>query len=169
MDLRLPDIDGIEATRRIKRVSPGTTVVMLTMFDNPELLAEAISAGAAGVLLKAASETALRAAILDAVDGNGGVEAPRAEAPAQTGLSAREQQVLDLVARGYTNRQIAVRLVITASTVKVHVEHILSKLGVADRTQAAVHALTRGYLTPGYGRSPSPRASRTPAGNRGAY
>jgi len=163
MDVRMPDMDGLEATRVLKQASPTTTVLILSMFDDAELLLEAVKAGAAGYVLKTASEAELRAAISDALAGNFPVdrhlvrdvlrrvanETPAPPPPPPTDLlSAREREVLELLARGCTNREIAEQLVITSSTVKVHVEHILAKLGVSDRTQAAVHAIELGYVTP---------------------
>lgn len=163
MDVRMPDMDGLQATRILKEASPKTTVLILSMFEDAELLLEAVKAGAAGYLLKNASEADLRAAISDALAGNFpvdrhmvrdvlrrfAVDAPAAPqtAPADL-LSSREREVLELLARGCTNREIAEQLVITSSTVKVHVEHILAKLGVSDRTQAAVAAFELGYVTP---------------------
>jgi DNA-binding NarL/FixJ family response regulator len=133
------------------------------MFEDPELLLEAVKAGAAGYVLKNASEEELRTAMSDALAGNFPVDrhlvrdvlrrvaneapAPPPAAPPDV-LSSREREVLELLARGCTNREIAEQLVITSSTVKVHVEHILAKLGVSDRTQAAVQAFELGYVTP---------------------
>jgi DNA-binding NarL/FixJ family response regulator len=163
MDLRMPLMDGLEATRAIKRVAPETKVLILSMFEEPRLLLNAVTAGAAGFVLKSATEVAMRTAMWDALAGNFSVDPQliegalvlaatdsafaKAPPPPPDMLSAREHQVLTLLARGYTNREIAQELVITPSTVKVHVEHILAKLGVADRTQAAVVALELGYIT----------------------
>jgi DNA-binding NarL/FixJ family response regulator len=167
MDVRMPDMDGLQATRILKEASPTTTVLILSMFEDPEMLLEAVKAGAAGYVLKNATEADLRAAMSDALAGNFPVDrhmvrdvlrrvasdapAPRPAAPAEV-LSSREREVLELLARGCTNREIAEQLIITSSTVKVHVEHILTKLGVSDRTQAAVQAFERGYVTPERGR-----------------
>jgi DNA-binding NarL/FixJ family response regulator len=163
MDVRMPDMDGLQATRILKQASPTTTVLILSMFEDAELLLEAVKAGAAGYVLKNASEPELRAAMSDALAGNFPVdrhlvrdvlrrvanEKPAARpSPPPDLLSSREREVLELLARGCTNREIAEQLVITSSTVKVHVEHILAKLGVSDRTQAAVHAIELGYVTP---------------------
>lgn len=163
MDVRIPDMDGLEATRILKQASPTTPVLILSMFEDAELLLEAVKAGAAGYVLKNASEEDLRAAMSDALAGNFPVDrhlvrdvlrrvasdtrAPAPVAPPDL-LSAREREVLELLARGCTNREIAEQLFITSSTVKVHVEHILAKLGVSDRTQAAVQAFELGYVTP---------------------
>ncbi len=162
MDVRMPDMDGLQATRILKQSSPATMVLILSMFEDPELLLEAVKAGAAGYVLKTASEEDLRAAMSDALAGNFPVDrhlvrdvlrrvagqTPTPPVAPPELLSARERQVLELLARGCTNREIAEQLYITSSTVKVHVEHILAKLGVSDRTQAAVHAFELGYVTP---------------------
>jgi DNA-binding NarL/FixJ family response regulator len=164
MDLRMSGMDGLEATRLVKEAVPTTTVLILSMVDEAELAVEALKAGAAGYVLKSASETDLRAAMHDVLAGNLLVDrrlvrdvlwrvASAAPAPAPAPpvahhevLSSREREVLDLLARGCTNREIAEELVIGSSTVKVHVEHILAKLGVGDRTQAAVRAIQMGYV-----------------------
>lgn len=168
MDVRMPDMDGLQATRIVKQANPTTAVLILTMFEDTELLLEAVKAGAAGYVLKNASESDLRAAMSDALAGNFPVDRhlvrdvlqrvasespPPPPVPAPEVLSSREREVLDLLARGFTNREIAEQLVITASTVKVHVEHILAKLGVSDRTQAAVQAIELGYVSPDRPRS----------------
>jgi two-component system, NarL family, response regulator LiaR len=167
MDLRMPGLDGLEATRMLKRVSPMTSVLVLSMFEDTELLVAAVKAGAAGYVLKTASEVALRSAIWEVLAGGLAVdqhlarkvllrlasEQPPKPAPSPSDLlSAREHEVLRLVARGHTNREIAEDLIITSNTVKIHVEHILAKLGVSDRTQAAVRAIELGYITPDYSR-----------------
>ncbi len=161
MDLRMPGLDGLQATRAVKQSCPLTSVLILTMFEDAELLLEAVRAGAAGYLLKSASEEDMRAAIWGALDGNFPVDqrlarevlrnlsqerAPTRLPPNDGRLSAREQEVLAELARGQTNREIAETLVITSNTVKIHVEHILAKLGVSDRTQAAVRAIELGYI-----------------------
>jgi DNA-binding NarL/FixJ family response regulator len=162
MDLRMPEMDGLQATRLLKETLPATTVLMLSMLEDAGLALEALKAGAAGYVLKNAGEAELRGAMRDALAGNLLVDrslvrdvlwrvasdAPPAQPQTveQDGLSSRERQVLDLLTSGCTNRQIAERLVISSSTVKVHVEHILAKLGVGDRTQAAVRAIQLGYV-----------------------
>jgi DNA-binding NarL/FixJ family response regulator len=162
MDVRMPDMDGVQATRLLKETLPNTTILILSMLEDPELLLEALKAGAAGYVLKSASESDLRVAMRDALAGNLPVdrhlvrdvlwrlatESPEPSPPiaATNLLSGREREVLELLARGCTNREIAEQLVISASTVKVHVEHILDKLDVSDRTQAAVQAIQLGYV-----------------------
>jgi DNA-binding NarL/FixJ family response regulator len=163
MDLRMPGMDGLQATRLLKETLPRTAVLILSMLEDDGLALEALKAGAAGYVLKNACEAELRGAMHDALAGKllvdrslvrdvlwrvaSDLPAPPPAAPvAQDGLSIRERQVLDLLTSGCTNRQIAERLVISSSTVKVHVEHILAKLGVGDRTQAAVRAIQLGYV-----------------------
>jgi len=176
MDVRMPDMDGLEATRTIKEISPSSVVLILSMFEDPELLIRAVDAGAAGYVSKASSEAALRSAMTDALAGNFPVDlnlvrdtlqrvtvdmptpTPLAAVPPSDVLSARELQVVHLLARGFTNREIGANLVITPSTVKVHVEHILAKMGVSDRTQAAVQAIELGYVTLDRPPLPSPAA-----------
>jgi len=163
MDVRMPDTDGLEATRAVKKSSPLTSVLILSMFEDVELLIEAIKAGAAGYVLKAASTQELRQAMAGALAGEFPIDrglarevlrrvaqdtpAPRQEqAEAVLPLSPRELEVVALLARGCTNREIAEALIVTSSTVKIHVEHILAKLGVSDRTQAAVRAIELGLV-----------------------
>jgi PAS domain S-box-containing protein len=161
MDVRMPDMDGLQATRALKQTCPMTTVLILSMFEDAEVLLEAVRAGAAGYVLKAASEEDVRSAIWEVLDGNFPVDARMARevlrrlshergqdraATSTARLSAREHEVLDHLARGQTNREIGEELVITPNTVKIHVERILSKLGVSDRTQAAVRAIELGYI-----------------------
>jgi DNA-binding NarL/FixJ family response regulator len=163
MDLRMPGMDGLQATRALREACPMTSVLILSMFEDADLLLEAMKAGAAGYVLKTASEADVRTAVWDALDGNFPVDqllarqvlqrisnerGPRRAAPSNARLSPREQEVLERLARGHTNREIGEELNITPHTVKIHVEHILSKLGVSDRTQAAVRAIELGYITP---------------------
>ncbi|HEY1294785.1 MAG TPA: response regulator [Chloroflexota bacterium] len=161
IDVRMPRLDGLEATRRLKQVSPMTSVLVLSMFEDAQLLVEAVKAGAAGYVLKTSTETALRAAIWEVLAGDLAVDQRlarevlrqlaserAASTPPQIDLlSVREHEVLRLLARGMTNREIAEQLVIASSTVKIHVEHILAKLGASDRTQAAVRAIELGYIS----------------------
>lgn len=162
MDVRMPDTDGVETTRLVKQTNPLTSVLILSMFEDVELLIQAIKAGAAGYVLKAASTEELRRAMAQALAGEFPIDRGLAQevlrrvaqdtAPKQPPadppvlLSPRELEVVALLARGHTNREIAEMLVVTPSTVKIHVEHILSKLGVSDRTQAAVRAIELGLV-----------------------
>ena len=155
MDLVMPRLDGVGAMRELRRRLPQTRVIVLTSFAEDERLLPAIQAGAAGYLLKnvapAELARAVRAAhageaLLDPVIAARLVDAiaqPAGE-PAPERLTAREQEVLALIARGYSNKRIARELGIAEKTVKTHVGHVLAKLGVTDRTQAAVHAVRMG-------------------------
>lgn len=159
MDVRMPEMDGLAATRLIKEESPSTAVVMVTMHENPEYLLEALRAGAAGYVLKDASHDEVLRTIRRVVEGEALLTPEIAsrllvrlvrEKAAQpvpqpaVPLTARETVVLRLVAQGWTNREIAADLQLSTGTVKVHVERILAKLGVSHRTQAAVRAVEMG-------------------------
>ena len=165
MDVRMPKMDGLEATRKIKRELPRTIVLVLTASDYPHDLSEALKAGAAGYILKAAPTTQTLEAIRKVLAGESpfdqevstrllmqlGKQAPRKERPQKEEslrgtLTPREIKVLTLIARGYTNQKIAHALGISASTVKKHLRGVISKLGVSDRTQAAVRAVELGVL-----------------------
>jgi DNA-binding NarL/FixJ family response regulator len=202
MDVRMPEMDGLEATKRIKAEMPRTSVVMVTMHESPDYLLEAVRAGAAGYVLKDASGERLLGAVRRTLEGEfpldeglamrlltrlateketptgkasaGGAPssssgdasagapagAPVGELGGQSGglapdregglegLTPREAEVLRLLSRGQTNPQIAQNLLYSVSTVKAHVRSILSKLGVSDRTQAAVRAIEAGMVTP---------------------
>jgi DNA-binding NarL/FixJ family response regulator len=161
MDLRMPELDGLAATRAIKQESPGTSVIIVTMHENPEYLFEALKAGAAGYLLKDATREEVLSAVWRVLGGEALLdaelatrllqrlahEAQRAKPPGVP-LTPRESEVLQLLTQGRTNRQIAEELVITPGTAKLYVERILGKLGVSDRTQAAVRAVELGLVTP---------------------
>lgn len=153
MDVRLgAGIDGLEATRRITALGLPTRVLMLTLHDMPAYAREALSAGAAGYVLKDTAIDDLRAAVQQVLSGQTAIpiglmnavlrEPPRNMEPNVTTnmLTVREAEVLELVAQGMTNKEIARQLTISPATVKAHVERIIAKLGVADRTQAAVVA-----------------------------
>lgn len=163
MDVRMPRMDGLTATRSIKRSFPEISVLILTMHESEDYLLEAVKAGAAGYVLKDAPQKELVTAIHKVLEGETtlnrrlstrllkrlandarGAAAPRSEAgrsaPAQP-LTARELEVLEHVALGKTNREIAGEFVISVGTVKNHVEHIIAKLEASDRTQAVVRAL----------------------------
>jgi DNA-binding NarL/FixJ family response regulator len=219
MDVRMPNMDGLEATKKIKAEMPKTSVMMVTMHENPDYLFEAVKAGAAGYVLKDASGERLLGAVRRTLEGesplnqelamsllvrlaresgstgrgsveeSGGAsplasgmtpedrpevedesltsrhEATRSESPRpaahQSGssgsgqtrraeqvesLTPREVEVLRLLSQGQTNPQIAQNLQVSRGTVKIHVQHIISKLGVSDRTQAAVRAIEAGIL-----------------------
>lgn len=156
MDVRLGDgIDGLEATRRINALGLSTKVLMLTLHDMPGYVREALGAGAAGYVLKDTAIGDLRVAIDQVLAGqstlpldlvNAAIQAPAPSHMAHDRdlsqiLTAREQEVVELVAEGLTNKEIARQLSISPATVKVHVERLIGKLGVADRTQAAVLAV----------------------------
>ena len=212
MDVRMPVMDGLEATRKIKQEMPRTSVMMVTMHENPDYLFEAVKAGAAGYVLKDASGERLLSAVRRTLEGEsplnqelamqllvrlsressgsseegtGGESGERsgraspgvngttpeewpregeeslASSPVATGpggsrqsrgteqmesLTPREIEVLRLLSQGQTNPQIAQNLLVSRGTVKIHVQHIISKLGVSDRTQAAVCAIEAGLL-----------------------
>ncbi|MEW2303590.1 response regulator transcription factor [Streptomyces sp. NPDC006655] len=166
MDIRMPELGGIEATRRIVVEHPHIKVLVLTTFDLDEYVYEALRAGASGFLLKDASAAKLAEAVQVVAAGDaliapvitrrlitrfsqldgGGVRAPL---KARVGdLTERETEVLALIAQGLSNAEIAERLVVAEQTVKTHVGRILVKLGLRDRTQAAVFAYESGLVRP---------------------
>lgn len=165
MDIRMGDVDGIEATRRIVAADAGK-VVILTTFDLDEYVYAALRAGASGFLLKDTRPDDLIQAVRVVADGDallaprvtrrllerfGGDLAPPANGgdAALVDLTEREREVLRLVAGGLSNLEIAERLVLTEATVKTHVSHVLRKLGVRDRVQAVVWAYEQGVVRPG--------------------
>jgi DNA-binding NarL/FixJ family response regulator len=180
MDVRMPEMDGLAATREIKQSHPQTIVLVVTMHENPDYLLEAVKAGAAGYVLKGSSNSEITSSIRRALEGDfplnqalamhvihnlagggaqGGAQGappsprPRAHKERPEGalpkpLARRELEVLRLLARGKTNQQIAQILGLSALTVKTHVQRIIGKLGVSDRTQAAVRAAELGLLAP---------------------
>jgi NarL family two-component system response regulator LiaR len=153
MDMVLPGIDGVEATRRVKSVSPSTRVIVLTSFADDDKVFPAIKAGAISYLLKDVQPEELARAIRAAQRGEAVLHsevaaklmqefsAPRTADEQVEQLTEREMDVLRLIARGKSNKEIAEALVISEKTVKTHVSNILSKLHLADRTQAAIYAL----------------------------
>jgi DNA-binding NarL/FixJ family response regulator len=162
MDTEMPDIDGIEATRIIKRRDPHVIVVCTSTAEEPDRLLEALRAGATGLLLKDSGGAELVDILRHAWRGEPAIASALAsrllvrlamEARTEPGmpdpLTGRELDVLRLIAAGNTNREIATRLIVAVGTVKVHVEHILQKLGVHDRTEAAVRAVELGLVQPG--------------------
>lgn len=167
MDVRMPDMDGLEATRKIKEERPRTAVVMVTMHDNAAYLREAVQAGAAGYLLKNLSRDELIDAIRQVASGGAFIESqmlrgmlselkpvsPSAGANLKNAknLTKREREILALVAEGMSNREIAEKLVLSPETVKSHVAAVLEKLNVSDRTQAAIYAVRNGLVEPAAG------------------
>ncbi len=157
MDLSMPEVDGIAATRRVLAVRPDTKVVVLTSFAEQRKVLDAIEAGAAGYLLKDADPDDVIAAVRAAQAGGAPLDpraarvlldAQRRPAPPAR-LSARELEVLGLVASGLANKQIALRLGISERTVKAHLTTVFAQLGVTDRTQAALWAKEHLPPTPG--------------------
>ena len=169
MDVTMPVMDGLEATRRLKAEMPGVCVLMFTSHEEPEYLLEAIEAGAAGYVLKGAPVSRLIGAIRRALGGESPLDqelatrlirdlsgkaaqdrrrdaATSGHQPLAEPLTKREVEVLGLMARGKTNPEIARELVIARPTAKTHVERVIRKLGVSDRTQAAVRAIDLGLV-----------------------
>ena len=155
MDLQMPEMDGVEATRRIRSLSPTTKVIILTSFAEDDNVFPSIKAGAHGYLLKNVSPPDLIKAIQAAHRGEVQLDpeiakrlmdeiSARPSKPAADDLTERELDVLRLIARGLKNRDIASELVLSEKTVKTHVSNILSKLHLSDRTQAAIYALREG-------------------------
>jgi DNA-binding NarL/FixJ family response regulator len=154
LDIRMPHVDGLEATRRIVSGPGSTRVVLLTTFDLDEYVHEALLAGASGFLLKDAPAAQLVAAVRAAASGDAVLapsvtrrliaelvrRTPRPDQRAIAGLTAREREVLLQMAQGRSNAEIAAALVIGEGTVKTHVARVLTKLGVRDRVQAVVLA-----------------------------
>lgn len=153
MDLRMPGLDGVGATERIVRGGSGSKVVVLTTYESDTDILRAVEAGAAGYLLKDSSRAELAGAVRAAARGET-VLAPSVATrlvrsvrnPAQPGLSAREVEVLGLVAKGLTNADIGRELHISEATVKTHLLRVFSKLDVSDRTAAVTTAMARGLL-----------------------
>jgi DNA-binding NarL/FixJ family response regulator len=163
MDVRMPDLDGISATRELIAASPDIRVVVLTTFEQDDYIFGALSAGASGFLLKRSKPEELLTAIhtvageaLLSPSVTSRVIERMAQDPAPDprrdarldDLTAREREVLELIARGLSNAEIAHALVIEASTVKTHVKNVLAKLGVRDRLQAVIFAYESGVTRP---------------------
>ena len=165
MDVRMPGMDGIEATRQLAGSGSGPRILILTTFDLDEYVYDALRAGASGFLLKdvtaerlfdavrviAAGEALLAPTVTRRLIGEFARLRPSASAPGAPELAAltpRETQVLRLVAEGLSNQEISARLIVTEETVKTHVSRVLSKLGLRDRTQAVVTAYESGLVAP---------------------
>ncbi|GAA4902463.1 two component transcriptional regulator, LuxR family [Stackebrandtia albiflava] len=166
MDIRMPRLGGIEATRRLTHDGAGPRVIVLTTFDLDEYVYEALRAGASGFLLKDTSAAELAHALRVVAAGEAllapnvtrrlieefarlGAAPRRPHRDRLDGLTERETEVLALIARGLSNAEIAADLVVAEQTVKTHVGRILAKLGLRDRTQAAVFAYETGLVAPG--------------------
>jgi len=164
MDIRMPVLDGIEATRRIVLTQPATRVPILTTFGLDGYVYDALRAGASGFMLRdatpeeiaaavrivASGEALLAPAVTRAVVEEFARQRPAAPPPrAVEELTPREREVLDLVVRGLSNPEICERLVITEATAKTHVARILQKLGLRDRVQVVIYAYESGLLSPG--------------------
>ena len=176
MDVRMPEMDGLSATQAIKQESPTISVLIVTSHEDPDYLFEAIKAGCAGYVLKEASQEELTTTVRKVLAGESlldpelsaqllrrmveetqkkNEEATEKASPDEhketllpQPLSRREAEVLGLIAKGQTNRQIAQNLLISLGTTKIYVKRIIEKLGVSDRTQAAVKAVELGLLPP---------------------
>lgn len=176
MDVRMPEMDGLEATREIKKHCPSTSVIMVTMHESQDYLFEALKAGACGYVLKEATQAELTTAIRKALYGDLPLNRSLAtqllqrlvreahtrenldKAGADTGpqevkqpashipLTRRESEILSYMITGRTNREIAQSMALSSGTIKTHVQHIINKLGVSDRTQAAVRAIELGLI-----------------------
>ena len=159
MDLVMPEMDGVETTRRLKQISPSSQVIVLTSFDDDQHILPAIRAGALSYLLKDVSTAMLADAVRKAARGEVVMtpqvakrvmqelrQGGRTPTPLDSDLSEREVEVLRLIAEGRSNTEISERLVISEHTVNRHVSNILSKLHLADRTQAAVYAWREGMV-----------------------
>ncbi len=155
LDIRMQDGDGLNALGRIKLDKPEIPVLILSTFDNPTYIARSVALGASGYLLKSCTRDELLTAIRAAAAGEtvwtrdelrrvtGALATPRLAADVEVPLTQRESEVLKQLAHGLTNKEIAAALQISYETVKEHVQHILRKIGVSDRTQAAVWAVRK--------------------------
>lgn len=174
MDVRMPEMDGLTATKEIKHQHPTICVLIVTTHENPDYLLEAIRVGAAGYVLKDSSRQRLVSSVNRVLEGENPLdqelatellrrmaemqEEARAPQPAKPprrprgelpdSLTPREREVLSLLAPGRSNKEMAEILVLSPGTIKNHVQHIIRKLGVSDRTQAAIRAFEAGLLDP---------------------
>jgi len=164
MDIRMPRLDGLTATRRVLELRPAPKVLVLTTFDRDDWIYEALAAGASGFLLKDVRGTQLTDAVRTVAAGEALIapsitrrfiegylaqHSPGLAPPVSSGLTEREVDVLRLMALGLSNAEIAVRLFIGHSTVKTYVNRLLTKLDLRDRTQAVVYAYEHGLVVPG--------------------
>ena len=153
-DLRMPGVDGVEATRRVRAAHPHTAVVVLTTYADDAAVIDALRAGAVGWLSKDADAVAIGRALRSAADGHSTIDSaalaklvtPAHLGPAQLpdGLTAREAEVLGLIAEGLSNGEIAKKLVVSEATVKTHINHVFAKAGLRDRAQAVGYAYRHG-------------------------
>jgi two-component system, NarL family, response regulator LiaR len=166
LDLVMPGIDGVATIARLTEESPDTRVLVLTSFADDDKLLAAVHAGAAGYLLKDVAPAELAEAVRAVARGEAALSSRPAarllreyaqggSGASPVALTGREREVLTLVGRGLPNKQIARELSIAEKTVKTHVSHVLSKLGLADRTQAALYAVRVGLVDPGDGFGPA--------------
>jgi DNA-binding NarL/FixJ family response regulator len=158
LDIRMAESDGLNALGRIKLNRPDIPVLMLSTYDNPTYIARAVALGASGYLMKGISRDELLSAIRRVSEGSdvwtrdelrrvtGALATPRVSADVEVPLTQRESEVLRQLAFGLTNKEIAQALGISYETVKEHVQHVLRKIGVSDRTQAAVWAVRKGLV-----------------------
>ena len=160
MDLRMPRCDGVEATRRLRAIDADCKVLMLTTYADDRSVIDALRAGARGYLTKDAGADEIRRALVHVTEGRAAIDpavqhhlvdalaapAPKGERPVELpdGLTAREAEVLALIARGLSNAEIAERLVVSEPTIKSHINHLFAKTGVRDRAQAVTYAYEHG-------------------------
>lgn len=167
LDIRMPRLNGLGAARLLQQRQPEVKVVIFTMDDSPDHLEAAMTAGAVGYLLKDASRDEVIGALQRVAQGEEALnravsarllrrmtERGNGQAPQVQALTARERQVLGLVAGGFSNREIGEKLGITTGTAKAHVERVIGKLGASDRTQAAVRGIALGLVTQPSGQWP---------------
>ena len=157
MDLRMPGVDGVEATRRITADHPGTAVLVLTTYADDESISAALTAGARGYLTKDAGRVEIGAALRSTAAGQAtfdhevsrrliaGLKSP-GPVPGRDGLTARETEVLVLIAKGLSNPEIAARLFITEATVKTHINNTFAKIGARHRAEAVTYAYRKGLV-----------------------
>jgi DNA-binding NarL/FixJ family response regulator len=160
MDIKMPQLDGIEATRRITAEHPDVKVVILTTFDNDGYVVQALRAGASGYLLKDSQPEAIVSGILAIVTGErvmtrsvadqmlNMLSGANSSKDRYDGLTRREVEILRLLAEGLANKQIAYRLKISEKTVRNHISNFYDKLGVSDRSQAVLYAVRKGLVEP---------------------